>query len=1030
MSLYRPNCVMKLVLTLVMLVASMQGVGAEPPGKGRPQVSRHDHVPDELLVKFRGGVTPTQAQAAVQTHGVREARKFKAPRKLASAAVGRWWHMKLAPGQNAKRVLERLARDPLVEAVELNYVVRTTVVPNDPRYAELWGLNNIGQTGGITDADIDAPEAWDVHTGSPAVSVAVIDTGVDYIHPDLAANIWTNPGEIPGNGIDDDANGYVDDVYGYDFANNDPNPLDDHGHGTHVAGTIAAVGNNGVGVVGVSWQARVMAVKFLGADGSGSTSGAISAVLYAADMGARVMNNSWGGGGFSQALHDAIVAANNAGALFVAAAGNSDTNNDTSPHYPSSYDVPNVLAIAATDASDAKASFSSYGATSVDLGAPGVSILSSVPSAGASCCSDPTGYKLLSGTSMATPHVAGAATLLLAQDPSRSGLGIKNLLMATGDSLPSLTGITVSGARLNLQRAMTCSPTQLALSIEQPAANFNAYQNQPQALRVLAHSCGQPVSAAQVTATFSNGDASLQLFDDGLHGDGAANDGMYGNTWTPVALGVVNLTIAATHGSLGSISKSVSGQVRQRFSYRADPTTYLWNEITDGTRHSLSDDSSVTIPIGFDFTFFGVTYSSVAVSSNGFLTFRSQGTTELSNVAIPNTSPPNALLAAFWDDLLPSGGGVYSKLEGTAPNRRLTVAWVNVSHYHLGGNGTVSFQVILREGSDDVVLQYQDVVFGSAGYDYGASATVGVEGDDGIDGTQYSHLQARLSDASALRFYPGPYNRVPVALAGGPYQSYVNLPVTFNGAGSYDPEGQPLTYRWNFGDGTSGTGAAPSHAYAAKGTYTVTLVVNDGYLDSAPVTTTVTIPNRAPVANAGGPYSGQFGTLIGFNGSASSDPDGDPLLYRWSFGDGTSATGVSPTHAYSTRGTYTATLIVNDGSVDSVAASATVMVTSPIPVANAGADQKVHARSSVTLDGSRSYDDDGTIVNYAWRQISGKGVKLSNASSAIATFTAPPHNAACMIGALLEFELTVIDNTGNTATDRVFVTVYDRSCPL
>ena len=372
--------------------------------------------------------------------------------------------------------MERLARHPRVEAVEPNYIVRTQVVPNDPRFGELWGLQNIGQTGGTGDADIDAPEAWDTVTGSSAVVTAVIDTGVDYTHPDLAANMWTNPGEIPGNGIDDDGNGYVDDVHGYDFYNNDANPFDDHGHGTHVAGTIAAVGDNGVGVAGVSWGARIMAVKFLGGpDGSGSISGAISSVLYAADMGARVMNNSWGGGGFSQALADAITAALEADALFVAAAGNDFSSNDTFPHYPSSYDVANVLAVAATDHLDSKASFSNYGAASVDLGAPGVSILSSVPASGAPCCSDPSGYRLLNGTSMATPHVSGAATLLLAQDPTRTAIGLKNLLMATVDPIPALAGITVTGGRLNVAAAVSCTQTQLKLSLLGPGPGFTAY---------------------------------------------------------------------------------------------------------------------------------------------------------------------------------------------------------------------------------------------------------------------------------------------------------------------------------------------------------------------------------------------------------------------------------------------------------------------------------------------------------------------------------------------------------------------------
>src|SRR5258705_3625516 len=256
-----PSSHIGLLVIALGMGAAPQATQAQPTGPANPraQIIAHEQAADELLVKFRSGTSDAQADAVAKDHGANAARRFKAPRKAAHAAIGRWWHVKLAPGQSASQVMERLGRHSLVEAVEPNYVVRALVTPNDPRFGELWGLQNIGQTGGRVDADIDAPEAWDTVTGSSAVVTAVIDTGVDYTHPDLAANMWTNPGEIPGNGIDDDGNGYVDDVHGYDFYNNDGDPFDDHGHGTHVAGTIAAVGDNGVGVVGVSWAARIMA---------------------------------------------------------------------------------------------------------------------------------------------------------------------------------------------------------------------------------------------------------------------------------------------------------------------------------------------------------------------------------------------------------------------------------------------------------------------------------------------------------------------------------------------------------------------------------------------------------------------------------------------------------------------------------------------------------------------------------------------------------------------------------------------------
>jgi subtilisin family serine protease len=318
---------------------------------------------------------------------------------------------------------------------EPDFQIGGHVVPNDPAFANLWGLNN------ANDADIDAPEAWDTARGTGATIVAVIDTGVQYTHPDLAANMWRNTGETPGDGIDNDGNGFVDDVYGYDFANNDGNPMDDNGHGTHVAGTIGAVGNNGVGVTGVAWTTRIMALKFLGANGSGSTSGAVGAIYYAVDNGATVLNNSWGGGGYSQSLFNAISYANARGVIFVAAAGNNGRNNDTTANYPSNYALPNVVSVASTTSTNGLSSFSNFGANTVTLGAPGSSIYSTYLNGG---------YATLSGTSMATPHVAGALAVYWDANPNATAAAVIQKLKSSVDPLTSLAGKTVTGGRLNL----------------------------------------------------------------------------------------------------------------------------------------------------------------------------------------------------------------------------------------------------------------------------------------------------------------------------------------------------------------------------------------------------------------------------------------------------------------------------------------------------------------------------------------------------------------------------------------------------
>ncbi|MGA2501278.1 MAG: S8 family serine peptidase, partial [Tepidisphaeraceae bacterium] len=354
-----------------------------------------------------------------------------------------------SPDVGYDQILSTVSKLPGFEYVEPDFRLYATQLPNDPYFPQLYGMNNTGQTGGLNGADIDMPEAWDTATGDGSVVVGVIDTGVDYTHPDLAANMWRNPGEIPGDGIDNDGDGYIDDVYGWDFINNDNDPMDDVDHGTHVAGTIGAVGNNGVGVTGVNWNVKIMALKFLGPDG-GSTDDAIRAISYATMMrnrgvNIRLTNNSWAGSSYSQALYDAIQASGDAGMLFVAAAGNSNQDTDKSPSYPSAFDLPNIISVAATDAQDQRASFSNYGTTTVDLGAPGVNILSTVPN---------DGYATFSGTSMATPHVSGVAALAWSVAPTASYEYIRDAILGGSDRIASMFGDTATGGRLNAKNTL------------------------------------------------------------------------------------------------------------------------------------------------------------------------------------------------------------------------------------------------------------------------------------------------------------------------------------------------------------------------------------------------------------------------------------------------------------------------------------------------------------------------------------------------------------------------------------------------
>ncbi|MBM3240916.1 T9SS type A sorting domain-containing protein [Candidatus Poribacteria bacterium] len=391
------------------------------------------YVPGELLVGLKEGLTQDAIQALNARVGAEMIYQFK----LINA-----YQLRLPKKLTVPAAIAFYSRQPEVEYAEPNYLLYANVIPNDPKIKELWGLHNVGQTGGTSDADIDAPEAWEIATGSEKIIVASIDSGVDYKHEDLKDNMWVNAAEASGTpGVDDDGNGFVDDIHGYDFANNDGDPMDDNGHGTHTSGTIGAVGNNGIGVVGVNWDVRIMALKFLSASGSGSTADAIKCVQYATLMGANLSNNSWGGGGKSIPLALAIWK----GPLFVAAAGNNGQNTDISPHYPSSYQLKNIISVAATDHNDRKASFSNYGVKSVDLGAPGVNIVSTLPR---------NSYGPADGTSMASPHVAGVAALIMSVNPGLSDLEVKDCILNSVDAVPDLNGKVLTGGRLNAVKAV------------------------------------------------------------------------------------------------------------------------------------------------------------------------------------------------------------------------------------------------------------------------------------------------------------------------------------------------------------------------------------------------------------------------------------------------------------------------------------------------------------------------------------------------------------------------------------------------
>ncbi|HKY33809.1 MAG TPA: S8 family serine peptidase [Candidatus Polarisedimenticolia bacterium] len=809
-----------LSFALIALILSVAG-GAPSGAASGPALA--PHVPGELIIKFKPAARGLERAGAMAQINASHVRTFRSGAE----------HWKLGPGVKVEQAMSRMSRNPNVEYVEPDYIRTVEVIPNDPRFGELYGMTRI-----------DADMAWGITRGSHGVVVAVIDTGVDHGHPDLAANMWRNPGEIPANGIDDDGNGFVDDVHGYDFVNNDGNPFDDNGHGTHCAGTIGAVGNNGIGVVGVNWDVSIMAVKFLSAGGSGSTTNAISSVEYATMMGADLTSNSWGGGGFSQALFEAIAEAGAAEIPFIAAAGNSGSNNDVGDHFPSDYDLVNVVAVAASDSNDAPASFTSYGATSVDLAAPGVNILSTQPGGG---------YQLLSGTSMATPHVAGAAALLKSRFPNIPAAQLKFALMNFVDPIPAFHPVTgtrpvASGGRLNVffsiadpdedppgaigdlavpetgsnhavlswtatgddggegtatsyQVRYSTSPideSNFASATRAPGEPAPTPSGSPQTMEVrglaastMYHFALRALDEWGNAGPVSNvASAATQPPPTAFHDPNSIEDHLFTGarathvvTLGNVGAGTLDFTIptpavstpAAVHpalplekdepdprqGILGAGGPDASGY-RWADSDQPGGPAFSWVEISGvGTPiTSLDGDDEIAndIPIGFPFGFYDSTFSTVNVSTNGWLSFTNRtasGSITYANQPLPTTGGPENIVAPFWDDLN-FRGAVHAYYHNDGG--RFIVQWNDVDRHPAEPPDPdhLTFQVILHpDGS--IVYQYLTT------NGLLTSSTVGIQNGARNDGLTVAFNTTYLHDGLAVEF-----SRVPQWLTASP----------------------------------------------------------------------------------------------------------------------------------------------------------------------------------------------------------------------------------------------------------------------
>jgi len=462
------------------------------PAKNSPRPS---YIEGELLVRFKESVPAQKSDALHASFG---------SVVLSRVPALRIERVRLKAGLDAEQALALYRASTLVDMVGRHALRYLNLTPNDPNFGNQWG-HGASRT----------PDGWAFTTGGAGVVVAVIDTGVRYLHPDLADNIWTNPGEIPGNGLDDDANGYVDDIRGWDFAGSsrtDPNdadadPMDgDSGyHGTHVAGIIGARGNNGTGVAGVSWNVQIMPLKAMADDGDSLASiDIIAAFLYALENGARVVNCSFGGDTYDSFEYLALATLRNAGVLVVCAAGNGDDDNnplntDVSPHYPSGYNLDNIIAVAAGTQTDALASFSNYGPASVDLMAPGVGILSTYSS---------STYAYKSGTSMATPFVAGVAGLLVDRKPGWFYPELKAAILNTVEKTATLSGRVLSGGKLNAQFALCSAGT---VTGDVTCDNALGLPDQVAAMQIVAGTGPETCEACLSAGIDINGDLKVGL---------------------------------------------------------------------------------------------------------------------------------------------------------------------------------------------------------------------------------------------------------------------------------------------------------------------------------------------------------------------------------------------------------------------------------------------------------------------------------------------------------------------------------------